>query len=127
MMASGAALLAIYAWHAGRTDHAILDLRLLKIRTFTASVIGGGFMRMGMGATPFLRPCCCRSPLAFRLPGRDDDLRQRSGRPGHEDLRGRRSWPGSAFRNHPLRKRRRSLVFFMGLCPLSTRYAHWLI
>jgi EmrB/QacA subfamily drug resistance transporter len=54
MMASGAALLAIYAWHAGRTDHAILDLRLLKIRTFTASVVGGGFMRMGMGATPFL-------------------------------------------------------------------------
>lgn len=54
MMTSGAALLAIYAWHAGRTDHAILDLRLLKIRTFTASVIGGGFMRMGMGATPFL-------------------------------------------------------------------------
>jgi EmrB/QacA subfamily drug resistance transporter len=54
LMGAGGVLLAIYAWHAGRTDHAILDLRLLRIRTFSASVVGGAFMRMGMGATPFL-------------------------------------------------------------------------
>jgi hypothetical protein len=54
MMLGGAACLAAYAWHAARTTHAILDLKLLKIQTFTASVIGGGFMRMGMGATPFM-------------------------------------------------------------------------
>jgi EmrB/QacA subfamily drug resistance transporter len=54
MMSGGAALLAIFAWHASRTRHPILDLRLLRIRTFTASVVGGAFMRMGMGATPFM-------------------------------------------------------------------------
>jgi EmrB/QacA subfamily drug resistance transporter len=54
MMATGAACLAAYVWHARRTEHAILDLGLLKIRTFTASVVGGAFLRMGIGATPFL-------------------------------------------------------------------------
>jgi EmrB/QacA subfamily drug resistance transporter len=54
MMAGGVACLAAYVWHASRTAHAILDLSLLKIRTFTASVVGGAFMRMGMGATPFM-------------------------------------------------------------------------
>jgi EmrB/QacA subfamily drug resistance transporter len=54
MMAGGAACLALYGRHAARTEHAILDLDLLKIRTFTASVIGGAFLRMGIGATPFL-------------------------------------------------------------------------
>jgi EmrB/QacA subfamily drug resistance transporter len=54
MMGAGAALLALYAWHASRIRNPILDLDLLKIRTFTASVVGGAFMRMGMGATPFM-------------------------------------------------------------------------
>jgi EmrB/QacA subfamily drug resistance transporter len=54
MMGGGAACLAAYVWHARRTEHAILDLGLLKIRTFTASVVGGAFMRMGIGATPFM-------------------------------------------------------------------------
>jgi EmrB/QacA subfamily drug resistance transporter len=54
MMAGGAACLAAYVWHARRVENAILDLSLLKIRTFTASVVGGAFMRMGMGATPFM-------------------------------------------------------------------------
>jgi EmrB/QacA subfamily drug resistance transporter len=54
MMIGGGACLLIYWRHARRVEHAILDLDLLKIRTFTASVIGGSFMRMGIGATPFL-------------------------------------------------------------------------
>ena len=54
MMGGGAACLAAYVWHSKRVEHAILDLSLLKIPTFTASVVGGGFMRMGMGATPFM-------------------------------------------------------------------------
>ncbi len=54
LMGGGGVCLAIYAWHASRVDNAILDLNLLKIRTFSASVVGGAFMRMGMGATPFL-------------------------------------------------------------------------
>ena len=54
MLAGGAVCLAIFAFHARRTPHAILDLSLLRIQTFTASVVGGAFMRMGMGASPFL-------------------------------------------------------------------------
>ena len=54
MIAGGLACLLLFVWHARRTPHAILDLDLLKIRTFTASVVGGAFMRIGMGATPFI-------------------------------------------------------------------------
>jgi MFS family permease len=53
-MAGGLALLLVYAWHAKRTAYAILDLSLFRIKTFYASVVGGTFMRMGVGATPFL-------------------------------------------------------------------------
>jgi EmrB/QacA subfamily drug resistance transporter len=54
MMIGGAACLLAFWLHARRTPHPILDLGLLKIRTFRAGVVGGAFMRMGMGATPFL-------------------------------------------------------------------------
>ena len=39
-----------------RTTDAILDLRLLKIPTFFAGVIGGLIFRVGIGAMPFLLP-----------------------------------------------------------------------
>jgi len=54
LMAGGLAMLGVYAWYAKRTPHAILDLKLFRIPTFFASVVGGTFMRMGVGATPFL-------------------------------------------------------------------------
>jgi EmrB/QacA subfamily drug resistance transporter len=54
MMIGGGACLAAFVRHAGRTRHPIVDLSLLKIQTFRASVVGGAFMRVGMGATPFL-------------------------------------------------------------------------
>ena len=54
MLVGGLACLALFVGHSARAPHPILDLRLLKVRTFTASVVGGAFMRMGMGATPFL-------------------------------------------------------------------------
>jgi EmrB/QacA subfamily drug resistance transporter len=54
LLGGGIALLLIYAWHAGHTPHAILDLKLFRIPTFFASIVGGTFMRMGVGATPFL-------------------------------------------------------------------------
>ena len=54
LMAFGGVCLWAFARHAARVPHAILDLKLLKIPTFRASVVGGAFMRMGMGATPFL-------------------------------------------------------------------------
>jgi EmrB/QacA subfamily drug resistance transporter len=54
MMLGGGACLFAFWRHARRTPHPILDLSLLRIRTFSAGVVGGSFMRMGMGATPFL-------------------------------------------------------------------------
>jgi Major Facilitator Superfamily len=54
MVAGGIGLLLVYAWHAERTAFAILDLKLFKLRTFFCSTVGGVFMRMGVGATPFL-------------------------------------------------------------------------
>jgi EmrB/QacA subfamily drug resistance transporter len=54
MLAGGVVCLAIYARHAQKTQHAILDLSLLRIPTFMSSTVGGAFLRMGMGATPFL-------------------------------------------------------------------------
>jgi len=54
LLSAGLALLGIYAAYARRTPHAILDLKLFKIPTFFASIVGGTFMRMGVGATPFL-------------------------------------------------------------------------
>jgi EmrB/QacA subfamily drug resistance transporter len=53
MLLGGMACLAAYSFHAKRTAHPILDLSILKVRTFSASLIGGAFMRMGMGALPF--------------------------------------------------------------------------
>jgi EmrB/QacA subfamily drug resistance transporter len=54
MLVGGVVCLALYARHARRTPHAILDLSLLRIPTFMSSTVGGAFLRMGMGASPFL-------------------------------------------------------------------------
>jgi EmrB/QacA subfamily drug resistance transporter len=54
LMAFGVACLLVFARRARGDPHAILDLGLLKIPTFRSGVIGGAFLRMGMGATPFL-------------------------------------------------------------------------
>jgi MFS family permease len=58
-----AALLAVgvlgcwlYVRHARDATAPLLDLDLLKIDTFFASVVGGFIFRVGIGATPFLLP-----------------------------------------------------------------------
>ncbi|WP_438616774.1 MFS transporter, partial [Myxococcus llanfairpwllgwyngyllgogerychwyrndrobwllllantysiliogogogochensis] len=48
--------IALYVAHALRMKKPVLDLRLLKLSTFRASTAGGGLVRMGLGATPFLLP-----------------------------------------------------------------------
>ncbi|HKJ74245.1 MAG TPA: MFS transporter, partial [Alphaproteobacteria bacterium] len=48
------ALLALFVWHAGRIKHPIVHLSVLKIATYRASTIGGGFLRLTLGAGPFL-------------------------------------------------------------------------
>jgi EmrB/QacA subfamily drug resistance transporter len=50
----GGLCVGLYLLHARRIDYPIVDLTLMKIPTFAASVIGGGLARMGIGALPFL-------------------------------------------------------------------------
>lgn len=50
----GLAALFLYWLHARGNPHAILDLSVFRIQTFFASVVGGGFMRIAMGAAPFM-------------------------------------------------------------------------
>lgn len=47
---------AFYVRHALRTEFPLLDLRLLKVRTFRVAIVAGTFFRLGQGATPFLFP-----------------------------------------------------------------------
>jgi EmrB/QacA subfamily drug resistance transporter len=54
LFAFGALCLWLYGRHARGNPHAILDLSLFRIPTFHLSVIGGAYMRLAMGATPFL-------------------------------------------------------------------------
>ena len=50
----GLGALAIYSRYARANPRAVLDLSLFRIQTFTASVIGGSFMRVAAGASPFI-------------------------------------------------------------------------
>jgi len=52
----GTMTLMAYGWHARRTQHPVVDLRLLKLPTFRNGVLVGGVFRAGLGATPFLLP-----------------------------------------------------------------------
>jgi len=56
LIAAGLAFLAVYGWHARRVDAPIIDVALLRIRTFRASVLGGFLFRIAIGGLPFLTP-----------------------------------------------------------------------
>ena len=53
---AGAAAGLLYMRHAARTPAAILDLKLMRVRSFGLSVVGGAFTRITGGALPFLLP-----------------------------------------------------------------------
>jgi EmrB/QacA subfamily drug resistance transporter len=62
----GGALAALaYVAHARRTAAPVLDLSLLKVPTFRASIIGGFLFRVGVGAIPFLLPLLLQ--VGFKL------------------------------------------------------------
>jgi len=60
-VASGAAYMRL----ASRKARPILDLGLLRYPTFRASVLGGTFVRLGIGATPFLMPMLLQVGLGW--------------------------------------------------------------
>ncbi|HET7679437.1 MAG TPA: DHA2 family efflux MFS transporter permease subunit [Xanthobacteraceae bacterium] len=56
LTAAGAVFLVLYVRHAKRHPAPVLDLSLLSIPTFRATVTGGFLFRLGIGAWPFLMP-----------------------------------------------------------------------
>ncbi len=58
-------LLAGYGLHAHREPHPLLQLTLLRIRTFRAAVSGGFFTRLGIGGVPFLLPLLYQLGLGY--------------------------------------------------------------
>ncbi|WOJ90504.1 MFS transporter [Methylocapsa polymorpha] len=52
----GALFLTAYVFHARRAAFPLLDLSLLSVQTFRASVTGGSLFRIGIGSIPFLLP-----------------------------------------------------------------------
>jgi EmrB/QacA subfamily drug resistance transporter len=56
LLCGGAISAVAYLIHAGRTPAPILDLSLLRLPTFRASIFGGFLFRLGIGALPFLLP-----------------------------------------------------------------------
>ncbi len=56
LLAAGVLGIGLYVLHATRTLYPVIDLALLGIPTFRASVMGGFLFRAAIGATPFLLP-----------------------------------------------------------------------
>jgi len=64
-LAVGLAALFAYGRHARRTEHPLLDLRLFRLPTFRAGVIGGAWFRAGQGSVPFLLPMMLQIPFGL--------------------------------------------------------------
>src|SRR5215468_7782213 len=56
LIGGGAVAALAYVAHARATPAPVLDLSLLSVPTFRASVLGGFLFRVGVGAMPFLLP-----------------------------------------------------------------------
>jgi EmrB/QacA subfamily drug resistance transporter len=56
LIVGGAICAALYLLHARNASYPIIDLALLRIPTFFASIVGGSLFRIGVGALPFLLP-----------------------------------------------------------------------
>src|SRR5262249_346005 len=49
-------LLVAYGFHGARREFPLLRLRLFRVRTFRAAVVGGFITRLGAGGMPFMLP-----------------------------------------------------------------------
>jgi EmrB/QacA subfamily drug resistance transporter len=72
LLAAGGLCVALYVLHARVRPYPIIDLKLLRIPTFAAAIVGGSLFRVGIGALPFLLPLMLQlgfglTPLASGL------------------------------------------------------------
>jgi EmrB/QacA subfamily drug resistance transporter len=65
LLGVGAVCSLAYVFYARRATAPILDLKLLKLPTFRATIFGGFLFRLGIGAMPFLLPLLLQ--LGFHL------------------------------------------------------------
>ncbi|GGD35201.1 MFS transporter [Aureimonas glaciei] len=56
MVVVGAVAAFAYIRHAARHERPVVELRLLRIETLRAAIVGGAIFRVGSGAVPFLFP-----------------------------------------------------------------------
>ncbi len=56
LAAGGVGCFWLYARHARRVEHPLIDLTLFRLASFRVSMTGGSLFRVGMGASPFLLP-----------------------------------------------------------------------
>ena len=57
--------LTLYARHAWQLARPILNIRLLSVTSYRASLLGGTLVRLGLGATPFLMPLLLQVGLGW--------------------------------------------------------------
>jgi EmrB/QacA subfamily drug resistance transporter len=65
LLAMSAALLGAYGLHSVRTEHPLLRLGLVRIRSFRVAVTGNLFTRLGIGGIPFLLPLLYQVGLGY--------------------------------------------------------------
>ena len=65
LLAGAVVLLCAYGWHARGVARPLLDLALLRVRTFRIAVVGGFVTRLGVGASPFLLPLFFQLGLGY--------------------------------------------------------------
>ena len=65
LLGGGLIMLLLYVWHARRVPNPIMDLSLMRIRTFRVSVTGGSLFRLGVGAMPFLLPLLMQEGFGY--------------------------------------------------------------
>nr|WP_245422023.1 DHA2 family efflux MFS transporter permease subunit [Alsobacter soli] len=65
LIVGGFLLLVLYVRHALKAPAPLIDLRLLSLPTFRASITGGFLFRVGVGATPFLLPLLLQAGFGY--------------------------------------------------------------
>ncbi len=63
--AMGLLMLGAYTLYSRRTENPIIDLTILRYRTFRMNVVGGIPMRVALGASPFLLPLLFQLGFGF--------------------------------------------------------------
>jgi EmrB/QacA subfamily drug resistance transporter len=65
LLCAGVLALGAYVLYSRRAAHPIMDLSLMRIPTFRASVTGGSVFRLGVGAMPFLLPLLTQEGFGY--------------------------------------------------------------